>query len=89
MESELISALPQLGVAGFAIYILWLTSKRKDADFIEQVNAHHETMEKHSEYIKEVHQGTITQLNHASRVIEDNIKAYERVIKHLDNHIDK
>ena len=86
MEAEIISAIPQLGVAGFAIYILWITSKRKDQEFIDEVRAHRETMNKHHSYVQEVHQSTLTQLSHASRVIEDNVKAYERVIRHLDTH---
>ena len=91
MESEIVSALPQLGVAGAAIWVMYLMYKDssarfadKDALLIVEVEKHQKTQESHQSYMKEVHLSTMTQLAHASRVIEDNVKAYERVISFID-----
>lgn len=91
MEGELVSALPQLGIAGAAIWVMYLMYKdssarfaEKDTLLLEQVEKHSESQKEHQQYIKDVHGSTMIQLNNASRVIEDNIKAYERVIGFLD-----
>lgn len=91
MESEIVSALPQLGIAGAAIWVMYLMYKdssarfaEKDALLLKQVEKHSNSQDKHQQYIKDVHSSTMIQLNNASRVIEDNIKAYERVIAYID-----
>lgn len=56
----------------------------KDELLIREVAKHQDTLKEHSEYMREVHQSTMAQLNHASTVIEDNVKVYERVISILD-----
>lgn len=91
MDPELIAALPQLGTTGFAIWVMFMMYKLADARFQEkdealqvQVEKHEDTMKEHQTYMRGVHQSSMKQLDHASKVIEDNIKAYERVIRHLD-----
>lgn len=91
MESEIVTALPQLGVAGAAIWVMYLMYKESSARFadkdtllITEVEKHQKTQESHQAYMREVHSSTMTQLAHASRVIEDNVKAYERVISYID-----
>ena len=94
MESAFINAIPQLGVAGAAIAVMYLMYKdaatrltQKDETLVVQVEKHEETLKAHQEYLKEVHASTMAQLNHASKVIEDNIKSHERVIGMLDKKI--
>lgn len=89
----IITALPQLGIAGASILVLYLMYKDSSARFdtkdqllLKEVEKHQTTLKEHTEYMREVHQSTLIQLNHASKVIEDNIKAYERVISFLDHH---
>lgn len=93
MESEIINAVPQLGIAGAAIYVMYLMYKdasnrfaEKDKILMEQVEKHTTTMRAHQDYVQEVHQSTLKQLAHASKVIEENIKSHERVINYLDKH---
>jgi len=87
----IITALPQLGIAGAAILVLYLQFKdaseraeKKDELLITEVEKHQETQQEHQAYMREVHSSTMVQLNNASKVIEDNVKAYERVINLLD-----
>lgn len=91
MEAAIVSSLPQLGVAGASILVMYLMYKdasarstAKDDILIKQVEKHEATLKGNQEYMKEVHASTMTQLAHASRVIEDNVKAYERVISYID-----
>lgn len=93
MEAQFISALPQLGVAGVAIWVMYLMYKLSDIRFREkdetlmvQVAKHEDTLRKHHEYMKEVQQNLATQIVNSNRIMENNVKAYERVISHLDNH---
>ena len=58
----------------------------KDKIVMGQVEKHENTLKEHQAYMRETHQSTMVQLNHASKVIEDNIKAYERVIHVLDKN---
>jgi len=87
----IITALPQLGIAGAAILVLYLQFKdaseraeKKDELLITEVEKHQETQQEHQAYMREVHSSTMVQLNNASKVIEDNVKEYERVINLLD-----
>lgn len=91
MESQIVQAIPQLGIAGAAIYVMYLMYKdsssrfeKKDLLLIAEVEKHQTTQAEHQEYMREVHASTMVQLNNASKVIEDNVKAYERVISILD-----
>lgn len=92
MESAFISILPQLGVAGAAIFVMYLMYKdssqrfvEKDEMLISQVDKHEETLKEHQNYMREVHASTMVQLNHASKVIEESVRSQERVINFLDN----
>ncbi len=94
MEEAIISAIPQLGIAGAAMFVLYMQYKdgsnrhaEKDKSLLEEVGKHQETFKEHQKYMREVHGSTMTQLNNASRVIEDNVKAYERVMKMLDKNL--
>lgn len=80
----IITALPQLGIAGAAILVMYLMYKESQARLIAEVEKHQNTLKEHTAYMQEVHQSTMVQLAHASKVIEDNVKAYERVINYLD-----
>ena len=87
----IITALPQLGIAGAAILVMYMMYKdssarfeQKDQLLIHQVEKHETTLKENQVYLREVHASTMSQLSHASRVIEDNVKAYERVINVLD-----
>ena len=87
----IVTALPQLGVAGAAILVMYLMYKDSSARFeakdkllVEEVAKHQNTQKEHQAYMREVHASTMVQLNNASKVIEDNVKAYERVISLLD-----
>ena len=91
MESAFVSVLPQLGVAGAAIFVMYLMYKdasqrfsEKDDDLLSQVTKHEETLKEHQKYMREVHASTMVQLNHASKVIEDSVRSHERVIAFLD-----
>lgn len=87
----IITALPQLGIAGAAILVMYLMYKDSSARFaakdlllVAEVEKHQETQAEHQKYMREVHAQTMVQLSNASKVIEDNVKAYERVINILD-----
>ena len=87
----IITALPQLGIAGAAILVLYLMYKDSSARFeakdlllVKEVEKHQATQAEHQKYMREVHAQTMVQLSNASKVIEDNVKAYERVINILD-----
>lgn len=91
LEEAIITALPQLGVAGASIIVMYLMYKDaatrlsvKDETLMKQVNKHEGTLREHQSYMKEIHTNTMIQLNHASKVIEDNIRSHERVISMLD-----
>ncbi len=91
MESTFISVLPQLGVAGAAIFVMYLMYKdssqrfaEKDTILIEQVEKHESTMKEHQNYMREQHSQTMVQLNNASRVIEENVRMNERVINYIE-----
>lgn len=91
MEAAIVSSLPQLGVAGASILVMYLMYKdaaarasSKDELLIKQVEKHEVTLKENQVYLREVHASTMSQLSHASRVIEDNVKAYERVISYID-----
>ena len=87
----IITALPQLGIAGAAILVMYLMYKDSSARFeakdklmVAEVEKHQATQNEHQKYMREVHSQTMIQLSNASKVIEDNVKAYERVINILD-----
>lgn len=91
MEAAIISVLPQLGTAGAAILVLYLTYKdasqrfaEKDQVLIDQVEKHEQTLKEHQTYMREVHASTMVQLNHASKVIEESVRSHERVVQFLD-----
>lgn len=87
MESAIVSSLPQLGIAGAAILVMYLMYKdasnrfaEKDQILLEQVARHETTLKEQQNHMKEVHVSTMVQLDHATKVMGDNVKAYERVI---------
>lgn len=87
----IITAIPQLGIAGAAIAVMYLMYKDSSARFeakdillVKEVEKHQSTQTEHQRYMREVHANTMVQLQNASKVIEDNVKAYERVISLLD-----
>lgn len=86
MEASILPVITQLGVAAFAIYIMYMMYKDSSSRMDKKDDVLLEQIEDQKRYMREVHSSTVTQLTHASRVIEDNIKAYERVINVLDSH---
>jgi len=91
METAFVSVLPQLGVAGASIFVMYLMYKdasqrfsEKDDVLIAQVDKHEDTLKEHQKYMREVHASTMVQLNHASKVIEESVRSHERIVAFLD-----
>ncbi|MBA4307003.1 MAG: hypothetical protein C0429_09740 [Sphingopyxis sp.] len=91
MESAILPVITQLGVAAFAIWIMYQMyikadsrMAEKDEAFSAQVEKHENTLLGHQTYMREIHSNTVAALAHSNKVIEDNVKAYERVIHVLD-----
>lgn len=91
METGILPIIAQLGVAAFAIYIMYQMYLKTDARLaqkdevvLDEVRQHRKTLLAHQLYVQEAHNSTLVQLSHASKVIQENVKAYERVINYMD-----
>ena len=92
MPTDLLPVIANLGVAGFAIWVMYkmhiLSSERfeqKDASYAAQVEKHQATMHRHEEYVKQIQAETMISLRQATDVIKENTHALNNAIAFFQN----
>lgn len=93
MEATLLQLLPNLGLAGFAMFILWKQfessqkrSKEKDEEFISYINSKDRSfideMAKKDHLFRELEK----EVRHSvMKQLADNTNAWNKVLKHFDD----